>query len=100
MAICLATSLNCADVTVAYADLERNVYAKAAIGVSGAYYIIVDRSPRSAFDDLTDRQLMIHEVAHLQAFELDNYTHNTEYRNICRALSAKFNEPCSRCDPV
>lgn len=92
MAVCLATSLACEDVGIVYVDLDKNVFAEAAIGVSGRYYIMFD--PMKHWCELTDEELVIHEVAHLLVFEVnpENDTHDAQYRSFCRPLAQKFNK--------
>ena len=54
---------------------------------SGNYYIIVDPAVQNKSDKFK-RQLMVHEIAHLIAFDLDsaNTTHYGIYEEICHDL--------------
>ncbi len=100
LAICLSTTLNCADIHVYKHSLEHEIYGLAGIGVSGDYHIqIATRLPRHV--DVTE--LMIHEVAHLLAYEQDNTnnTHNREYKTICKELALTLDRASRNvCDPT
>jgi len=88
MAICALTLLECGNVTVAYEQLpDDNWHAVAGYDLDGNYYIIVDPAVQNKSDKFK-RQLMVHEIAHLIAFDLDsaNTTHYGIYEEICHDL--------------
>lgn len=88
MAICALTMLECSNVTVVYEPLpDENWHAVAGYDNDGNYYIIIDPAMEEKSDKFK-RQLMVHEIAHLVAFDLDpnNIKHYGVYEEVCEDL--------------
>lgn len=88
MAICALTMLECGKVTVAYEPLpDTNWHAVAGYDLHGNYYILIDPAVEEKSDKFK-HQLMVHEISHLLAFELETpYTkHYGVYEEICEDL--------------
>ena len=101
LSICLMTSLNCSDVNVEYYRLPFDTHAIAAIDIRGDYHILVDPSVKKQKSH-RQRNIMIHEIAHLLVYEIDptNNTHNEVFDEVCEELSEVFevrpNKVCSQ----
>lgn len=90
MAVCALTLLECSDITVAYETLpDDNWHAVAGYDDEGNYYILVNPNVKNHSDAFMTR-LMIHEIAHVIAFDQDpaNVTHYGPYEEICKDLAA------------
>ncbi len=90
MAVCALTLLECSDITVAYEELpDPNWHAVAGYDVEGNYYILVSPDAQEESDKFM-KELMVHEIAHVIAFDRDraNVTHYGEYAEICKDLAA------------
>ena len=87
-AICAFTTLECADITVAYYDgLEQGTHAAAGYDADGNYYILVHPDNANK-DEAFIHQLMVHEIAHLITFDIDP-TYNRHYglyEEVCEDL--------------
>ena len=89
MAVCALTLLECSDITVAYETLpDDNWHAVAGYDDEGNYYILVDPKLKKKNEKFM-RQLMVHEIAHVIAFDQDpsNVTHYGPYEAICEDLA-------------
>lgn len=92
LAICAFTTLECEDITVTYYDgLEEDTYGAAAYDTSGNYYILINPEETRGKKEIFWKQLMVHEIAHLIAFEIDpTYTsHYGLYEEICQDLKER-----------
>lgn len=88
LAICAFTTLECTDVTLAfYTEFDSDTFGAAGYDIDGNYYILINPEVQDKSEQFW-QQLMVHEVAHLVAFEVDknNTSHFGIYEEICEDL--------------
>ena len=91
LAICAFTTLECNDITVAfYSDFDEDTYGAAGYDLQGNYYILINPDSAKKSENF-QRQLMVHEIAHLLAFEQDinAVSHYGIYEGICEELQER-----------
>ena len=102
LAICAFTTLECDDITVAfYSGFDENTYAAAGYDLEGNYYVLVNPDMENKREKF-QRQLMVHEIAHLLAFEQNPHatSHFGIYEEICEDLKEKSGvEGRTVCEP-
>jgi len=102
LAICAFTTLQCEDIKVTYySGFDTDTYGAAGYDKEGNYYVFINPE----VDDKSEKfhyQLIVHEVAHLVAFELDkeNTSHYGIYEEVCEDLKEKTGvEGRTVCEP-
>lgn len=90
-AICAFTSLECHDITVTYySGFDTDTYGAAGYDADGNYYVLINPEVKDK-NEKFHYQLMVHEVAHLVAFEIDKeeISHFGIYEEVCEDLKEK-----------
>ena len=98
LAVCLATGVDCNNVSVGYNALDFDTAAQASMLRSGRYIIDIHNHTKKASEL---KILLVHEMSHIMLWETGNLspTHGTEYLLLCRGLAHKMNISSKACSP-
>jgi hypothetical protein len=92
-AICALTTLECNDIKVVwYQGFEEETFAAAGYDADNNYYVLINPDMENRSEKFK-RQLMVHEIAHLLAFEVEReeISHFGIYEELCEDLKEKAN---------
>lgn len=101
MTLCLLTQLHCDDISFHVYGLPMNTHAAAGIDREGDYHVFVDPAVLKETDTF-QREIIIHELAHLIVYETDptNTSHDKVYMSVCKQLAEQAGlRPKRTCRP-